>query len=67
MRALVCVLILLAAACAPAEITDAQRAAVASEIMDAANDFVAGLTQAGSQSRQAGIRGRRKSPIWWVD
>jgi len=43
MRSLVCVLILLAAACAPAEITDAQRTAVASEIMDAANDFVAGL------------------------
>ena len=43
MRSMACVLVLLTLACQPPEMTDAQRTEIAREIMDAANDFVAGL------------------------
>ena len=43
MRSLACVLVLLGAACSAPEMTDEQRAEVAMEIMEATNDFVAGL------------------------
>jgi len=44
MRSMACALVLLTAACQAPEMTDEQRAAIAREIMDAANDFVAGLS-----------------------
>ncbi len=66
MRSIALVLIVLTAACAAPELTDERRAVITQEIMDAANDFVVGLSTLDGDAFVARFSDAVISSTWTV-